>query len=66
MKANQEFREWYFSLPLGTYKEYRQQILAECFIKPSTFNNWTTCKVKIPPLAKLVIEKIAEKKIFSE
>lgn len=66
MKANQEFREWYFSLSLGTYQSYKRKILDECLINPSKFNNWLTCKAKIPQLAKPIIESIAEKKIFSE
>jgi hypothetical protein len=57
---------WLESLPVRDYKSTIEKIVVKCFIKKSTLSNWRYDLCKIPPLAKVVIEEIANKKIFSD
>jgi len=53
------------TVPFGRYNDVKNRIKKECGITDFIWKNWIGGKTKVPTLAKPVIEKIAEQKIFS-
>jgi hypothetical protein len=49
-----------FSVPYGQYEAVKSQIIDQCFINNSIFQNWNTGRTEVPPLAIPVIIQIAK------
>ncbi|MDH6355439.1 hypothetical protein M2132_001782 [Dysgonomonas sp. PH5-45] len=54
------------SIPMGIYKDTKDQIIEECHITEDIWVNWLSGRTRIPELAKPVINKIAGRNIFEE
>ncbi len=61
---NDKLLGWLSTIPHGEYQEMRERIMAECYITRTTLSRWLNGSTRIPPLAKIVIERIANEKIF--
>ncbi len=63
-KDNEAFRAFLYSVPMGNYNQIRQTIMERCKINANILKSWQNGVTKIPPLAKPIIEQIANRKIF--
>ncbi len=64
MNAAEKFKHYLESVPKSEYSGTRKQIAKKCYVSNSTISFWISGRVKIPPLAKPIIEEIANRKIF--
>lgn len=65
MNDNQKFKNWYANIPDDRRIAMRDRIIKKCKIASTDiFYNWYRGRTPIPPLAKGVIESVAEEKIF--
>jgi hypothetical protein len=61
---NNAFKKFYETLSIGEKKFFKQRVIYDCQISEDVFFNWMN-RTRINPLAKSVIEKIADCPIFS-
>ncbi|MDR2004272.1 MAG: hypothetical protein LBQ74_14680 [Prevotella sp.] len=52
------------NVPMGRYKDIKDEIIAACYISESTWKNWLSGRTAIPELAKLEINRITGEKVF--
>ncbi|MDR1718015.1 MAG: hypothetical protein LBS20_19435 [Prevotella sp.] len=52
------------AVPMGRYKDIKDEIIAGCYISEYTWKNWLSGRTQVPELARLEINRIAGMKIF--
>lgn len=61
---NKSFTDWLDTVPSGKIDEIREKIISNCGITPQVFRHWKSGNSRIPFLAQLEINKIAEFEVF--
>lgn len=56
----QKLRDWLNSVPYGEYNAVRARMVAECMVTKQIFANWLYGLSRIPNLAKLAINTVAQ------
>lgn len=52
------------SIPVGDYKDVKDQIIEKCHITDDVWSNWLSGRTSIPELAKPIINEVAKRDVF--